>query len=297
MKRLTRTESDLNPHPYFAEYFGHKLHIDQNEKVVMFGVTHVAAVDGYSRKIVGFITLPVKNNVEIYTHLFRPILLEHGLWDQIRVDHGREWVLSLFVQEQLATFRINCARPPHLQSTSTNNHIVERIWVEINKRVNYPLKKALIDMENENLIRTDDKSNTLHCFCVSWLAVRVASAGARLAVQAWNEHTIPGHGIPNQKATNKRTAMLDPSLVPLPSDAVANFHATGGHLQLVSEFGKDPLDGASQLQQIRQATFTERYPSMDPLFSNIANNDRGLFQEALLYFIRINERLSSTINV
>ena len=106
-----------------------------------------------------------------------------------------------------------------------------------------------------------------------------------------------GHGIPNQKATNKRTAMLDPSLVPLPSDAVANFHATGGHLQLVSEFGKDPLDGASQLQQIRQATFTERYPSMDPLFSNIANNDRGLFQEALLYFIRINERLSSTINV
>jgi hypothetical protein len=75
MKRLTRTESDLNPHPYFAEYFGHKLHIDQNEKVVMFGVTHVAAVDGYSRKIVGFITLPVKNNVEIYTHLFRLVVV------------------------------------------------------------------------------------------------------------------------------------------------------------------------------------------------------------------------------
>ena len=91
------------------------------------------------------------------------------------------------------------------------------------------------------------------------------------------------------KATNKQTAMLDPSLVPLPSDAVVNFHATRGHLQLVPEFGKDPLDGASQLQQIRQATFTERYPSLDPLFSNIANNDCGLFQEALLYFIRINE--------
>ena len=36
------------------------LHLDQNEKVVMYGMTHVVAVDGYSRKIVGFITLPVK---------------------------------------------------------------------------------------------------------------------------------------------------------------------------------------------------------------------------------------------
>ena len=46
-QRLTRTESETNPHPYFAEYFGHKVHIDQNEKLVMFGVTHIAAIDGY----------------------------------------------------------------------------------------------------------------------------------------------------------------------------------------------------------------------------------------------------------
>ena len=71
LRRVTRTESEMNPHPYFAEYFGHKLHMDQNEKLVMFGVTHVAAIDGYSKKIVGFTTMPIKNNVEIYKHLFR----------------------------------------------------------------------------------------------------------------------------------------------------------------------------------------------------------------------------------
>ena len=71
LRRLTRTESEMNPHPYFSQYFGHKLHVDQIEKLSMFGVTHVAAIDGYSRKIVGFITLPVKNNVEMYNHLFR----------------------------------------------------------------------------------------------------------------------------------------------------------------------------------------------------------------------------------
>jgi len=40
------TSLQTNPVPYHADYFGHKLHIDQNEKLVMYGVTHVTAVDG-----------------------------------------------------------------------------------------------------------------------------------------------------------------------------------------------------------------------------------------------------------
>ena len=46
-----------NPLLYSTQYFGEKL-LDQNEKCVMFSVTHVVAVEGYSRKIVGFITIP-----------------------------------------------------------------------------------------------------------------------------------------------------------------------------------------------------------------------------------------------
>ena len=41
----TATARQMNPIPYRADYFGHKLHIDQNEKLVMFGVTHICAVD------------------------------------------------------------------------------------------------------------------------------------------------------------------------------------------------------------------------------------------------------------
>ena len=48
----------LNPHPYTANYFGHTLHIDQNEnELVMYGVTHAMVIDGYSRKIISFITI------------------------------------------------------------------------------------------------------------------------------------------------------------------------------------------------------------------------------------------------
>ena len=69
--RVTGASGSLNPCPYRAEYFGEKLHIDQNEKLVMYGLTHICAIDGYSGKIVGFICMPVKNTVEIYKHLLR----------------------------------------------------------------------------------------------------------------------------------------------------------------------------------------------------------------------------------
>ncbi len=70
-RRVTSTARLLNPIPYSAEYFGHKVHVDQNEKLIMYGITHVCARDGFSGKVVGFITMPIKNNIEIYQHLFR----------------------------------------------------------------------------------------------------------------------------------------------------------------------------------------------------------------------------------
>ena len=61
-----------NPIPYHAPYFGYKLHMDQNEKIAQdFGVTHVRALDGCSRMVLGFITMSRKNPVLIYQYLFR----------------------------------------------------------------------------------------------------------------------------------------------------------------------------------------------------------------------------------
>ena len=67
----TNTARQMNLIYYHADYFGHKLHVDQSEKLVMFGCTHVCAIDGYSSKIVRFITLPVKNNYRIYADMFQ----------------------------------------------------------------------------------------------------------------------------------------------------------------------------------------------------------------------------------
>jgi len=153
--------------------------MDQNEKLVMYSVMHVAAVDGCGGMIVGFITMPVQNNVKLYCNLYRwvkyvfkaalklwlyhrPIVTQYGLWDLIHVNQVKEWVLMLYIQETLAFFRHNTDCAPHMQSTSKQvrmyscnrpcfhqnvffkNHMVECIWVEINSCVNYPIKSCLI---------------------------------------------------------------------------------------------------------------------------------------------------------
>ena len=48
-RRQTNTARLTNPIPYKANYFGRKLHIDQNQKLVMYRVTHVTAIHGHSR--------------------------------------------------------------------------------------------------------------------------------------------------------------------------------------------------------------------------------------------------------
>ena len=49
----------------------------------------------------------------------RDAVITHGLWDQLRVDHGREFYLMLYIQEHL---RCNYGSPdihPYVQSPST----------------------------------------------------------------------------------------------------------------------------------------------------------------------------------
>ena len=72
-QRKTNTSKLLNPIPYRAYYFGHKLHMDQNEKLVMYGVTHVLEIDGHSRFITAFSKMPIKNNAIIYDEVYRYI--------------------------------------------------------------------------------------------------------------------------------------------------------------------------------------------------------------------------------
>ena len=71
--RATTASRSLNPKIYRADYFGNKLHMDQNEKLVMFGCIYVCARDGFSGAIVGFSVMPPKKNKIIYDEVLRLI--------------------------------------------------------------------------------------------------------------------------------------------------------------------------------------------------------------------------------
>ena len=66
---------------------------------------------------------------------------------------------------------------------------MERIWVEINGRINFPLKTCLLTLEEAGDIDMDCSHSK---FCVSWFTLRVANVGTAMAIQAWNNHPIPG---------------------------------------------------------------------------------------------------------
>ena len=114
--RRSNTINPTSPIRYQAKYFGHKLHVDQKEKLIEYGMTHVMSQDGFSGKVISFLTLPIKNNLAIYDKVYMAIydkdmirctgmchlhvLLIHdtspltyraavdiyGLWDQVRKD-------------------------------------------------------------------------------------------------------------------------------------------------------------------------------------------------------------------
>ena len=61
--------------------------------------------------------------------------------------------------------------------------------MELNSRVNYPVKSTLIDMAEHGDI---DMDNPLHKFCISWFSIHVTTVGIKLMIKAWNSHPIPG---------------------------------------------------------------------------------------------------------
>ena len=72
-ERCMQAGRSFNPKIYKADYFELKLHVDQNEKLVMYGVTHVVARDRYSGMITGYTTMAIKKNLTIYEKMFRQV--------------------------------------------------------------------------------------------------------------------------------------------------------------------------------------------------------------------------------
>ena len=278
-----------NPPIYSARYFGHKIHMDQNEKLIHYGVTYIMARDGYSGKIVGATIMPRKNNELVYASVYRTAIIDYGLWNQLRVDHGREFYLSLYIQEGLRNGRGDTTIPSYVQTTSTCNHIIERIWVELNQRVTYPLKRIVQRMDESRAISMDC---VITKFCVSGVLCQLSEVGMWRMINAWNSHPIPNRGIPNDlQLQASHTIPILPSEIPGVTDAVTMC----GHLRDPVSFGTDPLEGDSALCQERNEQWLIKC-GMDPdqMFTEIISGNHSILENAILHYIDITFELESS---
>ena len=111
------------------------------------------------------------------------------MWNQLCIDRGTKFSLISTIQLHLSNLCKSQARDPVLQSLSRQNHRVERIWPEINSRVNYPIKRILTSLEGNQEINMED---SLTKFAVLWVTINVISVPVTKFIQYWNCHRIPG---------------------------------------------------------------------------------------------------------
>ena len=286
--RQTNSHEIRNPTSYYARYFGHKVHLDQNEKLVNYGVTYVLARDGFSGKIVAGAVMPVKNNITIYDQVYRKAVFEHGLWDQIRVDHGREFYLTLYMQENLRIGRGDENIAPYTQTTSTYNHIIERVWVELNKRVTYPVKRVIVSMDNDRIVNMDQQATK---FCVSTVLCRVCEVGMERMITAWNSHPIPRHGVPNELQTaGFHTSNIRSSEIPTAASAAELYRRQGGRLANPQVYGADPLQPAFH-QRREERWFRQCGMDVEDIFSNLITGNPQPLETAITDYIELTSDL------
>ena len=178
-----------------------------------------------------------------------------------------------------------------MQTSSTYNHIIERIWVEVNQRVSYLIKRIITELDDQHVVNME---NDIERFCVSIVLRRICMVGLKRMVAAWNSHTIPRRGIPNVlQIQNNRTTPIVPSDVPTVADAVSAYREQGGRITDPSDFGEDPLICSIALSQQREWEWSARCGmTSEDIYTEVMCGNSQALQEAILKFIEVTMELS-----
>ena len=138
------------------------------------------------------------------------------------------------------------------------------MWVEVNSRVNCPIKSALNSfVEREQLDMAARESK----FAVSWVTCKVAKIGLQRFVRAWNCHCVPKKGCPIDLMQSKnRTIPITNAMTKEEAAGHANIH--GRQLTWNNVFGVDPFGDNIELKSRRLSEILKKC-SFENIFSDI----------------------------
>lgn len=94
-------------------------------------------------------------NLHIFFY-YRTAVANNGMWDQLRVDHGREFYLTLYMQEKLSQHRHNTNRLPYVQTTSSKVNFDLQVIYKDNNQLSQ-LTKNVFTVKNIFIIPNQKK--------------------------------------------------------------------------------------------------------------------------------------------
>ena len=225
-------------------------------------------VDGWSRMVCGFGAMEKKNPIVIYDKIFRPAIAKYGAWNQLRIDHGKEFVLTIFVQELIEIYHYSRNKTPWKPTALTDNYVVERFWVKVNSRLNYPIKKILSKIIDEY---DYDLNDPIIKHSLSFIYCNLARGPFQHLVQSWNY---------NMEMINK-IPPLNLAFLPSTDEVVRMYECMGGQLTRMSAFGEDPLEDIYHAYESRKALLDGCQPGWGEQFSHAVLGRHDTIQKAL----------------
>ena len=136
---------------------------------------------------------------------------------------------------------------------------------EVNKRINYPIKHQLSEIQREENI---DFAHPVIMSCVSWVTMYVAQDATEQLICSWNHHRIPGPEgcMPVENMMQTSCAVhLPAEMIPTVSEAVRMYEERGG-----------------DLTESRERLFSSAQPSGQSIFAECVHGEHQKLKKSNL---------------
>ena len=230
--------------------------------------------------------------------MFRPAVLKYGVWEQVRMDHGKQFALVIFIQQVLSCYRLEERKQPFKKTRSTENNVAKRMWPEVNQRINYPVKREMNEIIETDNTGIFDIENQTFKFCVSWMMLHITKNAMDHFVKSWNCHRAPGPRgciLFEKMIRTKRMLEIPEHLVPNTPEAVSMFEARGGQLTHSANFEIDPLIQHGDLYESKLTLFQRNAPPPSELFLDVIHSNLESLRESLRLFYNITLNLANNL--
>ena len=174
------------PHPNYI------WHIDGHHKFIRWRFVLHGAVDGFSRTII-YLCCTDNNRAQTVLRYFQQGVLDYGLPDYVRSDHGGE---NVDVWRYII-FNHNLDYSRAITGSSVHNERIERLWRDVHRCIASTYADLFRSMESSGCL---DPLNEVDLYCLHYVFQPRMNRCIEEFVGSWNNHSISTEGnlSPNQ---------------------------------------------------------------------------------------------------